>query len=134
MPESEREGNSVATLPAHKRKAAKMAARRAELEGVAPVLTTIPWRNIKAGYTRLRDIGDFIRFYQMYAPLLAGHKDILVRAKDSGKYEFFDLHATAGGIVVNGIDKSGRSEMLFKIKKDYWEDEYSPMTHFFSPF
>jgi DNA repair photolyase len=112
--------------PPQERKAAKAAARKEELANVAPVLITLPWRNIRAGYARVRDIGDFIRFYEMYAPLLAEAKEMLIKARDTGHYRYFDLYATAGGIVVTAIDKEGYPKVLFEIRKDYWEGEPPP--------
>lgn len=128
MPESKRNENDGKVLapPGGERKAARAAARKAELSRIAPVLVTIPWRNIRAGYARVRDIADFIRFYEMYAPLLAEGEELLVKARDSGHYEYFDLRATAGGVTVAGIDRHGNAKVLLEIRKDYWEGEYPP--------
>ena len=115
------EGKTPETPPLRERKAARAAARKEELASVAPVLITMPWRNIRAGYARVRDIGDFIRFYEMYAPLLDEAREMLIEARDSGHYSCFDLRATAGGIVVTAIDRQGYPKVLFEIRKDYWE-------------
>ncbi|MFW6113423.1 MAG: hypothetical protein ACOC78_00675 [Actinomycetota bacterium] len=116
-----------------KRKAAMVAARRAQLFNVAPVLVSLPWRRISAGYDRVKDIATFIRNYEMYAPLLAERKDILIEARDSGLYRWFDLHAATDGLEVAGIDDEGNRKVLFRISKHYWEDEYSPTTPTFTP-
>lgn len=119
--------------PAWERRAAKRAARRAELQSIAPLLMSLPWRRINAGYTRVRDIATFIRFYEMYAPLLAEHEDILIKARDSGLYKWFDLHASARSLEVAGIDEQGNRKILFEIRKDYWEGEYPPSGPFLTP-
>lgn len=134
MPESKRNADGGRSLtPGMDRKAARAAARKAELSRIAPVLVTIPWRNIRAGYSRIRDITDFIRFYEMYAPLLVEGEEILLKARDSGQFEYFDLRATAGGVVVSGIDRQGNAKVLFEIRKDYWEGEYPPRPPLFTP-
>lgn len=125
-PRGKGEEETPETLSPQERKAARAVARKKELEGVAPVLITLPWRNIKAGYARVKDMGDFIRFYEMYAPLLAEAKEMLIEARDSGHYRYFDLRATAGGIVVTAVDKQGYPKVLFEIRKDYWEGERPP--------
>jgi|GEM_PF-3424316 len=119
--------------PDWERRAAKRAARRAELERVAPILMSLPWRRINAGYARVRDIGAFIRFYEMYAPLLAEHEDILIKARDSGLYKWFDLRASARSLEVAGIDEQGNRKVLFEIKKDYWEGEHPPAGPYLTP-
>ena len=119
--------------PDFKRRAAKRAARRAELDRIAPVLMSLPWRRINAGYARVRDIATFIRFYEMYAPLLAEQEDILIKARDSGLYKWFDLHASARGLEVAGIDEEGNRKILFEIRKDYWEGEHPPAGPFLTP-
>jgi hypothetical protein len=107
--------------PAWKRRAAKRAARKAELESIAPLLMSLPWRRINAGYARVRDIDTFIRFYEMYAPLLAEHEDILVKARDSGLYKWFDLRASARSLEVAGIDEKGNRKVLFERPCSSWD-------------
>jgi hypothetical protein len=119
--------------PTWARRAAKRAARRAELQNIAPILMSLPWRRINAGYTRVRDMATFIKFYEMYAPLLAGYKDILIEARDSGLYKWFDLHASVQSLEVAGIDEDGHRKVLFEIRKDYWEGEHPPAGPFFTP-
>ncbi|MDY6795967.1 MAG: hypothetical protein SWK76_11945 [Actinomycetota bacterium] len=116
-----------------RRKRAMVAARRAQLAKIAPVLESLPWRRITAGYDRLKDIETFIKFYEMYAPLLEERKDILIEARDSGRYRWFDLHATADGLEVTGIDELGNRKVLFRIRKHYWDGEYSPTSPTFTP-
>ena len=108
------------------RRARKRAARQAELERIAPLLLSLPWRRINAGYARVRDIATFIRFYEMYAPLLAEREDILIKARDSGLYKWFDLRASAHSLEVAGLDQKGKRKVLFEIRKDYWEEEQPP--------
>lgn len=127
------EDGGQARHPAWQRRAAKRAARRAELERIAPVLMSLPWRRINAGYARVRDIATFIRFYEMYAPLLAEHEDILIKARDSGLYRWFDLRASARSLEVAGIDEQGNRKVLFEIRKDYWEEEHPPPGPFITP-
>jgi len=119
--------------PAWERRAAKRAARRAELERITPVLMSLPWRRINAGYARVRDMATFIRFYEMYAPLLAEYEDILIKARDSGLYRWFDLRASSRGLEVAGIDKQGNRKVLFEIRKDYWEEERPPTGPLLTP-
>ena len=131
--ESEHKEREQARHPAWERRAAKRAARKAELESIAPILMSLPWRRINAGYARVRDIATFIRFYEMYAPLLAEHEDILIKARDSGLYKWFDLRASARSLEVAGIDKDGNRKVLFEIIKDYWEGEQPPAGPFLTP-
>ncbi|RJP29898.1 MAG: hypothetical protein C4536_11145 [Actinobacteria bacterium] len=131
MPDDSRGGHAVP--PGLERKAARIAARRAELARVAPLLLSLPWRSIRAGYARIKDIDGFVRFYEMYAPLLAECIEELEEARDSGEYVSFDLHASAGGLVVTATDRQGESKVLCEIRKDYWEGEYSPGGAFFTP-
>ena len=122
----ERKQEEQALHPDLERRARKRAARRAELERIAPLLLSLPWRRINAGYARVRDIATFIRFYEMYAPLLAEQEDILIKARDSGLYRWFDLRASAHSLEVAGIDEKGNRKVLFEIRKDYWEEEKPP--------
>ena len=133
MPESNNHGKHAAVPPGMEQRAARVAARKAELAKVAPVLLSLPWRRIRAGYARIRNMEDFIRFYEMYAPLLAEVMEELVKARDSGIYESFDLYASAGGLVVSATDRQGKTMVLLEIKKDYWEGEYSPTPRLLPP-
>ncbi|MBN2025198.1 MAG: hypothetical protein JW854_00345 [Actinobacteria bacterium] len=127
MHEPNDRGKPAAAPPDMERRAARVAARKAELAQVAPVLLSLPWRRIRAGYARIRNMEDFIRFYEMYAPLLAEVMEELVKARESGIYESFDLDASAGGLVVSATDRQGKTRALLEIRKDYWEGEHPPV-------
>ena len=133
MPEPDDHGSRAATPPGMEQRAARVAARKAELAQVAPVLLSLPWRRIRAGYARIGNMEDFIRFYEMYAPLLAEVMDELVRARDSGIYESFDLDASARGLEVSATDRQGKTRVLLAVRKDYWEGEHPPVPRLLPP-
>jgi len=114
-------------------RAARVAARKAGLAKVAPLLLSLPWRRIRAGYARIGDMKDFIRFYEMYASLLAEGMEELVKARDAEIYESFDLFASAGGVVIMATDRQGKTRVLLEIRKDYWEGEHPPVPRFLPP-
>lgn len=116
------------------RKAAKEAERRKELKGAAPLLLSLPWRRIRAGRARVRDISTFLKFYRMYASILGRYQHVLIRARDSRRYRYYDLYASAGRIEVAGIDADGDVQTLLVISDRYWEGEYSPAAPVFTPF
>lgn len=133
MPEPDDDGKHADAPPGMEKRAARVAARKAELARVAPLLLSLPWRRIRAGYARIGKMEDFIRFYEMYAPLLAEGMKELVKARDSGIYESFDLDASAGGLVVSATDRQGRTRVLLEIRKDYWEGELPPAPRLLPP-
>jgi len=133
MPEPDDDGKHADVPPGMEKRAARVAARKAELAKVAPLLLSMPWRSIRAGYARIRNMEDFIRFYEMYAPLLAEGMEELTKARDSGIYESFDLDASAGRLVVSATDGHGRTRVLLEIRKDYWEGELPPAPRLLPP-
>ena len=129
-----REGAGKAPMsPAGERRAAMAADRRAQHARIAPLLATLPWRRIMAGYARVRDIADFMSFYHMYVPLLAEGEGVLTVARDSGHYTCFDLRASAGGVVVTAIDGEGNAKIIFETRKDYWAGESPAGPPLFTP-
>lgn len=111
---------------------AKIEKRRRQLEEVRPILLSMPWRGVVAGRSRLSDIEEFLGNFEMYAPLLARHKETLAEARDSGVFELFDLYAAADLITVEGIDEEGNRSTVAIVPGSYWGDEYSysPVHHF----
>lgn len=130
-PDNHRERDTVP--PGMEQRAARVAARKAGLAKVAPLLLSLPWRRIRAGYARIGDMKDFIRFYEMYASLLAEGMEELVKARDAEIYESFDLFASAGGVVIMATDRQGKTRVLLEIRKDYWEGEHPPVPRFLPP-
>ena len=120
-------------LPVNERKVAQVMIREMELEEIAPVLMSMPWRMIRAGLSRVRDIGRFIKHYEMYAPLLAERKDVLIEARDSGRFKSFELRASAKSVEVEGIDLEGNRVVIVVVRKHYWEDVFSPGHIIFTP-
>ena len=115
------------------RKSELVLKRRAEHEEITPVLRSMPWIEIVAGRSHIRDIETFIRYFEMYVPLLAQHKAALVNARDSGIYEGFELYASADLIKVTGVTNHGLKKVIVVVTEHYWEDLYTFRPHHYSP-
>lgn len=116
-----------------KRKSDIVVKRRSQQEEIVPVLLTMPWNEIVAGRARIRNIEAFIRYYEMYVPLLALGRDTLIEARDSGIFKGFDLYASADTIVVEGIRPDGVKVTVVVITGNYWEDLYTYKPHNYIP-
>ncbi len=128
-----KQGETEDRSPVGERKAAQVLVRKAQLKDIAPVLRSMPWRIIRAGLSRVRDIERFIKYYEMYAPLLAERKDALLKARDSGLFKAFELYASAESVEVEGIDREGNKRVVVVVRTHYWKGTFSPGQIIFTP-
>jgi hypothetical protein len=115
------------------RKAARIAARKAELKKIAPLLRSMRWSRIRAGLARVSDIDSFMDRYEMYAPLLLPHRAILLQARDSGLYDSFELYASAEAIVVKGMAGDESAVTILVVKGNYWDNDISDGRQILTP-
>ena len=96
-----------------------LGAHRRDIDKISPLLRSMPWRNVRAGHARLPDIEEFLKYYEMYARLLAAYEEHLQAAMDSGRYRSFDLAASAPMVVIEGVDEDGNREtILMAVRKE----------------
>ena len=110
-----------------------VAKRKQQQEEIAPVLRSMRWRKIAAGRSRIENIDTFLKYYEMYTPLLAEKKDALVNARDSGLYQGFELFASAGMVAVLGVSPDGSRTAIAVVTDTYWEDSFVFEPHNYTP-
>lgn len=107
--------------------------RERESGAIEPVLKSMQWSKIRAGLARVKSIDTFISRYQMYVPLLFPYQEVLVRAKESGRYKSFELYASADLIAVGGVKADNSKEAILFLRENYWIEDMTEGLKMFTP-